>query len=55
MKFMIEIDASRQAIGAILLREEYPIFYFSKKLPFHLCKASDFVQDLYAIVKAIHK
>ena len=53
--FVIETDASRTAIGAVLLQNELPISYFSKKLPSHLCKQSTYVRELHTVVEAVRK
>lgn len=52
-QFVIETNASRVAVGAVSLHEEYLLSFFGKRLPLHLKKASTYVRKLYAITEAI--
>ena len=54
-KFVIETNASGVGIRAVLLLEENPIAFFSKKFPSHLTKASAYIRELHALVEAVRK
>lgn len=55
LPFVIEIDASDLGIGAVLLQENHPLAYFSKKLGPRRRLASTYHKELYAIVDAVQK
>ena len=48
--FVLETNASNFGIGVVLMQQEQPISYFSKKLPLRMQQASAYVRELYAIV-----
>ncbi|XP_061375386.1 uncharacterized protein LOC133317533 [Gastrolobium bilobum] len=54
-EFTVETDASDLAVGAVLLQQEHPIAYFSKKSALRMQKASAYVRELYAITEAVKK
>jgi len=53
--FIIETDASGQGMGAILMQNNHPICYFSKKFCPKLLSASTYVRELHAITVAVKK
>ena len=53
--FCVETDASDIGIGAVLLQDNHPIAYFSKKLGPRRKVASTYHKELYAIVEAVQK
>lgn len=53
--FCIETDVSDLGIGAVLLQDNHPIAYFSKKLGPRRRVASTYDKELYAIVEAVQK
>ncbi|XP_042016185.1 uncharacterized protein LOC121764193 [Salvia splendens] len=52
-QFCIETDVSDVGIGAVLLQDNHPIAYFSKKLGPRRRVASTYHKELYAIVEAV--
>ena len=52
---MLETDASNLGIGAVLMQQEQPLSYFSKKLSLRMQQASAYVRELYAITEAVKK
>ena len=46
----VKCDASRMAIGAILIQDERPIAYFSEKLNDAKRKYSSYNKEFYAII-----
>ena len=54
-KFVLEADASNLGIGAVLMQQEQPLSYFSKKLSLRMQQASAYVRELYAITEAVKK
>ncbi|KAH9679153.1 hypothetical protein KPL71_026005 [Citrus sinensis] len=55
LDFIIETDASNVGIGAVLMQDNHPISYYSKKLGPKLQVASTYIKELHAIVEAVHK
>ena len=55
LPFELETDASNYAIGAVLLQQNHPIAFFSKKLSPQMCSASTYVRELFAIIEAVAK
>lgn len=53
--FCIETDASDFGIRAVLLQDNHPIAYFSKKLGPRRRAASTYHKELYPIVEAVQK
>ena len=53
--FCIETDASDTGIGAVLLQDNHPIAFFSRKLGPRRRVASTYHKELYAIVEAVQK
>ncbi|XP_042035243.1 uncharacterized protein LOC121781586 [Salvia splendens] len=53
--FCIETDASDSGIGAVLLQDNHPIAFYSKKLGPRRRVASTYHKELYAIVEAVQK
>ena len=45
-KFVLETDASNLGIGAVLMQQEQPLSYFSKKLSLRMQQASAYVREL---------
>ena len=54
-EFVLETDASNLGIGAVLMQQEQPLSYFSKKLSLRMQQASAYVRELYAITEAVKK
>ncbi|GKA11101.1 ty3-gypsy retrotransposon protein, partial [Tanacetum coccineum] len=53
--FVIEADASEDGIGAVLMQENRPISYFSRKLGPRMRVAATYQKELFAIVEAVYK
>ncbi|XP_024019766.1 uncharacterized protein LOC112091134 [Morus notabilis] len=54
-EFVVETDASNFGIGAVLLKSDHHIAYFSKKLSPRMQHTSVYVRELYAITEAVKK
>jgi hypothetical protein len=53
--FHIKCDASRFAIGVVLIQEDMPITYFNEKLNEVKVKYSTYDKEFYAIIQALKK
>lgn len=53
--FVVETDASATGIGAVLLQDNLPLAFFSKKLGPRRRVTSTYHKELYAIVEAVQK
>ncbi|GJX45785.1 ty3-gypsy retrotransposon protein [Tanacetum coccineum] len=53
--FVVEADASDTGIGAVLLQNNHPISYFSRKLGPRMRIAATYQKELFAIVEAVYK
>lgn len=54
-QFYVETDASDLGVGAVLLQDNHPIAFFSKKLGPRRRVTSTYHKELYAIVEAVQK
>lgn len=52
-QFTVQTDASRVAMGAVLLQNEHPIAYFSQAFCPRMSKASAYLRELQAITSAV--
>lgn len=53
--FMVEIDACDNGISIVLLQEEHPISYFSKKLSALRQQVSTYSNELWALIEFVQK
>lgn len=53
--FYVETDASDFGVGAVLLQDNHPLAFFSKKLGPRRRVTSTYSKELYAIVEAVQK
>nr|GEU49398.1 retrotransposon protein, putative, unclassified [Tanacetum cinerariifolium] len=53
--FVVEVDASTEGIGAVLLQNNKLICYFSRRLGTRMRIAATYQKELFAIVEAIYK
>ena len=53
--FVVETDASRTTMGAVLMQKGHPIAFFSKVFGPRLTHASTYIRELYAIVVVVRK
>ncbi|GJS47703.1 ty3-gypsy retrotransposon protein [Tanacetum coccineum] len=53
--FVVEVDASATGIGAVLLQNNCPISFFSRKLGPRMCVAATYQKELFVIVEAVYK
>ena len=53
--FVVETDASSEGIGAVLMQNNRPICYFSRKLGPRMRVAATYQKELFAIVEAVYK
>ena len=49
LAFVVETDASNVGMGAVLLKDEHPITFFSRKFGRRLHAASTYLKELHAI------
>ena len=54
-EFVLETDGSNFGVGVVLIQNEQPISYFSKKLSIRMQQASAYLRELYAITEAVKK
>ena len=54
-EFVLETNATNFGIRAVLMQQEQPITYFSKKLSLRMKQAFAYVRELYAITEAVKK
>lgn len=54
-EFVVETDASRHRLGAVLMQNQHPIAYFSRVLSMSARSKSVYERELMAIVFAIQK
>ncbi|GKE69088.1 ty3-gypsy retrotransposon protein [Tanacetum coccineum] len=53
--FVVEADASATGIWAVLLQNNRPISFFSRKLGPRMCVVATYQKELFAIVEAVYK
>ena len=53
--FVVETNASRPAMGAVLLQNGHPLAYFSKSLGPRLLHTSTYIRELHVVVAAVRK
>ncbi len=53
--FIIEVDASRSGLGAVLMQENQPIAFYSKAILGRALARSTYEKELMAVVHAVHK
>ncbi|GKC58061.1 putative nucleotidyltransferase, ribonuclease H [Tanacetum coccineum] len=53
--FLIQTDASRSGVGAVLSQDGHLIAYFSKQMSPRLQQASTYVREMYAITEAVKR
>lgn len=54
-EFVVEADASKFGIRAIIVQSSQPITFLSKKLSPRMQVASTYTEELHAITEAVHK
>ncbi|XP_061364978.1 uncharacterized protein LOC133308374 [Gastrolobium bilobum] len=55
LPFVLETDASGAGIGAVLLQENHPIAYYSRKLSKHMQAKSTYFREMHAITSVVAK
>ena len=53
--FILETDASNHTIGAVLMQDNHPIAFFSKKMYGRMSTTSTYVRELFAIMESVAK
>ena len=53
--FVIEIDASNYGIGVVIMQDNHPIAFFSKKIGHKLPASSTYIKESHAIIEAVRK
>jgi len=53
--FILEIDALRMGMGAVLQQDRHPINFFNKKFCPKLLNSSTYVRELHSITEAVKK
>lgn len=54
-RFFVEIDASADTMGAILMQGERPIAYFNKQLAPSFRKSSAYIHELVVVIEVVKR